>query len=353
VASDSAGSENIGVLRVRDPVLNEGSFVGGIVTTRATAGHHNVVYGTDAVVRPFGNEYITAQWAQSVDDRFASGLSASQARVQWQRRSSKEWIYFVNVKWSGRDFNPGLGFESHTDYTQGEIEFDYNWIGKSGYSLQPSLFTYAYRRNGDGALDQGELYPYVDFGTPSGLRGWVAWRGHDEDLTSSLSLSPAATVPSGRHQYQQGELYVVSPPGSKFGYTLLSDIGGFYDGRQAYVDFAPTWSMSPHLSLGGEYELNRVAFPSRSETLNADVARLKILAAWNSRLSAQTFIQYSHDGHLAVGNLRLRYQFREGNDLYVMYNDQLNTDRARVLPESIVRHEIFLYVREVGPADSC
>ncbi|HEY2897997.1 MAG TPA: DUF5916 domain-containing protein [Gemmatimonadaceae bacterium] len=334
VATDAGGTENVGVARVRHTLLNKDSYVGGIVTSRVGGANDNVVYGTDALLRPFGNEYLTAQWAQTFDDSAGSGMRASQARIVWARRSSQGLIYNLSAKWSGPDFQPGLGFESHRDYTLGSLELDYNWIGRSGYSLQPSFFGYGFRRNRDGALDSGELYPYLNFGLPSGLGGWIAWRAHDEDLSSALTFSPRAEAPAGRHRYQQGELYVVSPTGARVGYTLLADIGGFYDGRQTFVDLSPTFSVSSRLTLGAEYQLDRIRFPSRGQSFNADVARLKIQAAWNSHLSAQALIQFNNAAHLGVGNMRLRYRFAEGRDLYVVYNDELNVDRLRLLPQS-------------------
>jgi hypothetical protein len=334
VATDDGRSENIGVARLRHTMFNKDSYIGGILTTRLGGANDNVVYGTDFLLRPIGNEFLTAQWAQSFDHAAGSGLRASQARIVWARRSSQGLIYNLSAKWSGPEFQPGLGFESHSDYTLGALELDYNWIGHSGYSLQPSFFGYGFRRNRDGKLDSGELYPYVNFGLPSGLGGWVAWRAHDEDLTSALTFSPRAGVPAGRHRYQQGELYVVSPTGARVGYTLLADIGGFYDGRQVFVDFSPTVSVSSHLTVGGEYQLDRIRFPTRGQTFDADVARLKIQIAWSAHLSAQALIQFNNAAHLGVGNVRLRYRFAEGRDLYVVYNDERNVDRLRLMPQS-------------------
>jgi len=334
VATDHGGSENVGVARARYTVFNKDSYVGGIVTSRLGGSNDNVVYGTDFLLHPFGNEYVTAQWAQSFDDTAGSGIGAAQARVVWARRSSQGLIYNVSAKWSGPRFEPGLGFESHRDYALASLELDYNWISRSGYSLQPSFFGYGFRRNRDGALDSGELYPYVNFGLPSGLGGWIAWRAHDEDLTSALEFSSSAEVPAGRHRYQQGELYLASPTGARLGYQMLADIGGFYDGRQVFIDFSPTLSVSSHLTLGAEYQLDRLRFPTRRQQFDADVVRLKIQAAWNAHLSAQALVQFNNAAHLGVGNFRLRYRFAEGRDLYVVYNDELNVDRNRMLPQS-------------------
>ena len=333
VADGRGGSENIGVVRARHAVAADGSYIGGILTSRVDGGKYNVVLGADAVIHALGNEYLTAQVARSADDQLGGGLGASQARIDWARRSSQGLIYFVRFKWVGPDFNPGLGFEPRTDYSFGALELDYNWISRSGYSLQPSFFGYFYNRNRDGKLDSGELYPYVNFGFPSGLAGWVAWRLHDEDLTAPLDLSSSASVPAGRHVYQEGEFYLTSATGSRFGYVLKANVGGFYDGHQTSIDFTPTWSLSPHLTVGGEYHFDRISFPSRHQRLNADLARLSIRAAYNTRLSLQAFLQYNNRARLGVSNLRLRYQFAEGTDLYLVYNDQVNTDRTRFTPQ--------------------
>jgi hypothetical protein len=86
--------------------------------------------------------------------------------------------------------------------------------------------------------------------------------------------------------------------------------------------------------VGAEYQLDRIHFPTRGQRFDADVARLKIQTAWNSHLSAQALIQFNNAAHLGVGNLRLRYRFSEGTDLYVVYNDELNVDRLRMLPQA-------------------
>jgi len=326
------GSENLGVVRARVPIASPGSYVGGIVTSRLDGGTHNVVVGADAVVRPFGNEFVTLQAAHSADDVRGSGGDASHLRFEWARRSSRGLIYFVQVKWSGRDFAPRLGFEPRRDYGFAALELDYNWISRAGYSLAPSFYGYVYRRNRDGQIDSGELYPYLDFGLPNGLKGWVAWRGHNESLTAPLDFTSAVSVPAGRHLFQEGELYVTSPTGSRLGYVVLANVGGFYDGRRVSLDVVPTWSVSPHLTLGGEYAYDRISFPARGQRLNADVARVSVRLAYDTKLSLQAFVQYNHTAAIGVSNVRLRYQFAEGTDLYVVYNDQLNTDRGRDLP---------------------
>ena len=90
--------------------------------------------------------------------------------------------------------------------------------------------------------------------------------------------------------------------------------------------------MSPSLQLTGTYELNWISFPDRDERVVTSLARLRALVMLSVKLSVSSFIQYNTAADIAVANVRLRYNPREGNDLYVVYNEGLNTDRFREVP---------------------
>jgi hypothetical protein len=52
----------------------------------------------------------------------------------------------------------------------------------------------------------------------------------------------------------------------------------------------------------------------------------------STKFSAAAFVQYSTVENAVSTNVRLRYNPREGIDLYVVYNDGWNTDRFGELP---------------------
>ena len=45
------------------------------------------------------------------------------------------------------------------------------------------------------------------------------------------------------------------------------------------------------------------------------------------RTSAVAFVQYNSTQDIVTANVRFRYNPREGNDLYLVWNEGLNTDR--------------------------
>ena len=54
---------------------------------------------------------------------------------------------------------------------------------------------------------------------------------------------------------------------------------------------------------------------------------MRIQAAYDQHLTASAFIQFSSASDAFDTNLRIRYRFAEGRDLYLVYNEALDTDR--------------------------
>jgi len=52
----------------------------------------------------------------------------------------------------------------------------------------------------------------------------------------------------------------------------------------------------------------------------------------STALSFTAFVQYNSAIDAVIANLRFRYNPREGNDLYLVYDEGFNTDRYRQDP---------------------
>ena len=52
----------------------------------------------------------------------------------------------------------------------------------------------------------------------------------------------------------------------------------------------------------------------------------------NTKFSVSAYLQYNSLDEVFVPNVRIRFNPKEGNDLYVVFNDLLNNNRQRELP---------------------
>jgi hypothetical protein len=153
-----------------------------------------------------------------------------------------------------------------------------------------------------------------------------------EDLLVPFALSEDAVVPAGSYTFWRvGASYHVSHT-RLFQLNPRVEAGTFYDGWQATAEVSPIWYVSPHLELSGSYLFNRIRFPDRDQRFDAHLARLRIGTALNTSVSTNAFIQFNSATHAVSANVRFRYNFREGHDLWIVYNEGLNTDRQRLTP---------------------
>jgi hypothetical protein len=347
--SSVGAAENFGVVRVRRQVLNAASTVGGIVTSRMSeGGRRNHTYGTDALLRVRANDYVSLQWAQSLDDTIAAGAGSGMARASWERRAAQGLVYRLGAKWSGPDHDPRLGFRTRRDFRAFDGNLRYGWYPGSRtifQNVQPSLLAYTFIRNADGVAESAQLSSYLNFSLKSGVGGFLFHGLTSEVLPRPLQLAPEVTVPAGRHTFRTTSFTVSPRQGARLRTGLSVGRGHFYDGDQITASLSPTATISQNLELSAEYQVNRIRFPSRSQSLAADIARVRAQVALNTKLSASGFVQYNRAADAVVSNVRVRFHLNEGRDLFVVYNDHLNTEREGLIPEPPLSRERAILVK--------
>jgi len=336
---DGGRSENAAALRLRRRVLNENSYVGAIFTSRlGNAGTRNFLYGWDAVLRLFGQSFLTLNWAQSFepDEGTDTGFfDQSLARVNWQKRGVDGFGYDLDLSHTGDAFEPGLGFLRRRDYSKAGGALGYGWRpGPDAPLLRYSVTGKGsgFWRGEDGALETAEVQ----------LTSEVEWKsGHIltpeithtvERLTDSFDLSDDAAVPPGDHAFTFGSLTFRQSLGDLFRMNAEARYGGYYDGRLASVSVSPIWGLSRHLELSGTYRVDDVVFDDRDQRFSSHIVRFRAEARLDTRLSGAAFLQYGSVTDALSVNFRIRWNPREGTDLYIVWNEGLATDRRSYDP---------------------
>ena len=332
-------SENFGVLRVRRQVINPNTYIGGIVTSRlGNDGTYNVVYGLDGIFRLFGVDYLKAHWAQSFQDSLKNdpfSLAPTRWSIGWEKRTLKGLAYEFGVSRTGDDFEPGMGFMMREDYTRIGDRILYGWFpGEASPLLRHDIFLQGFwvQRNSDKKTESAEIGPGYEFMTKSSCFGMIETKMYYEDLTDSLSFSDDVSVPPGSYTFYGMKGMFNTPMGYRYYAIVNMDAGSFYDGWRFSLGLMPTWSISPDFELSGFYEFNRVSFADRQEELTAHIGRFRISWMLSIATSFSAFVQYNSAANAVITNIRFRYNPREGNDLYLVYDEGFNTDRYREHP---------------------
>jgi hypothetical protein len=222
------------------------------------------------------------------------------------------------------------------DYWYGKSDLSYTWLLKPGapFIWHTALFGgFLYRRNLDGAIESAAIGPAWNFSSRTTSSGGIDVKMVYENIPKDFYLSPDAWIPVGSYRFYQAAVNYNMRYERLLRTGILLEGGTFYDGWKLTLGLTPTWYVSKHLEFTAEYFYNRVRFDERGQQFNAHITRLRIGTALNTKLSTNAFIQYNSTIAQISANIRFRYNFREGNDLWIVFNDGLNTDRYRLTPE--------------------
>jgi hypothetical protein len=334
---ESVPGENFGVVRLRRPVLNPWSTAGVMLTTYYGGGRHNVALGADTTLRVQGDEYVGIKWAATTDDneRAATDFpSRSLFDARWERRTGRGLAYTWQFSRAGIDYRPELGFMPRRDFTTANVVSNYYFHTDSHRFFRrvyPGALAFSTFRNVDQKLESGQYAFWVQWDTKAGGGGWIEPKWFREDVLVPFTIGNAVRIPAGAYDFADLQIVNTMPAGRKLRTDVDFRTGTYFDGRRTQVVLTPTWNINRHVELGGDYQLTALRFPVRDQAVNIHLLRLRIRTALDARASGNAFIQYNSTTDRLDFNVRLRYNVSEGTDLWLVYNEGLDTERDRNL----------------------
>jgi hypothetical protein len=155
-----------------------------------------------------------------------------------------------------------------------------------------------------------------------------------EDLTNDLNLgNNQATVPPGRYSFVNLTAGFSTSTANDLSAEFLSTAGGFYDGWRLSFYASPKLKIGTDFDFGLTYYLDYVDFPKRNMSFTNHIFGLKGTMTLTTKTSLTSFIQYNTAIDKVIANIRFRYNPKEGNDFWIVYDEGLNTHLQRLNPE--------------------
>jgi hypothetical protein len=93
------------------------------------------------------------------------------------------------------------------------------------------------------------------------------------------------------------------------------------------------YKIGSDFDFGLTYYLDYVDFTKRNMSFTNHILGVNGLMTVSTKTSLKAFIQYNTAINRVIANVRFRYNPREGNDFWIVYDEGLNTDLHRVTPE--------------------
>ena len=322
------------VLRISRDILRR-SRIGAIYTGRSvslTSPGSNEVFGADGQFAFYDNVYVNGYYARSrTTDRVGDDASY-QGVFTYNGDLVAVQLDHLRV---GSNFNPEMGFLRRRDFRRNYATANYAPRPRSIESVRQFTFggTVDYVETGAGAVET--RIAQARFQTEFESSDTVGFdvQNNYEMIVRPFFLAPEVAIDPGHYEFN--DFYASYSMGAqrRVSGTWTFQRGGFYDGtitavgfQRGRVELTPQFSFEPGISI------NRIELPIGAATIPLVTSR--VTYTLTPRMFFGGLIQYNSSNSSLGTNLRLRWEYQPGSELFVVYNDTRNTaflDRAPVL----------------------
>ena len=176
----------------------------------------------------------------------------------------------------------------------------------------------------------GQYAAWVQWDTKAGGGGWIEPKVFREDVREPFTIGRRRPSPPARYNFADLQLVLSMPLGRAAAHRRrLPRRHLLRRHARAGRSSRPTWNLSRHLELGARLSAHAAALrASAAQQDDIQLARLPVRAALDARASANAFVQYNSTTDRLDLNLRLRYNFAEGTDLWLVYNEGCSRPNA-------------------------
>ena len=113
--------------------------------------------------------------------------------------------------------------------------------------------------------------------------------------------------------------------------AVLFEKGSFYNGdRTAITLNRSRINVSPQLSLEPSVSINWIDLPTGSFTTK--LAGARITYTLTPLLFVSALVQYNSSIHTVSANARLRWEYRPGSELFIVYNEERDSEAVTGVP---------------------
>ena len=327
-----ARATNFTVARLKRDVLRR-SAVGLLFTNRSITEDGtgaSQTYGVDGTFAFFTNLAINTYWARTERRELTEGDTSYRAQLDY---SGDRYGVQVEHLLVGEGFRPGVGFVRRDDMRKSHAQFRF-----SPRPAQPSIvrkYTWSgsgtYIENSRGRVEtrEGRAEFGIEFQTSDRLS--VSYTGAYELLPQPFRIASDVLLPVGGYDFGFLNLAMNFGQHRPLYGSVSVEHGTFFDGDRTTLSFRQgRVKVTPKFSLEPSFSINCVDLPAGSFT--ATLVGSRVTYTMTPLMFVSALLQYNSSSKTVATNVRLRWEYLPGSELFVVYNEQRDT-LARSFPE--------------------
>jgi Domain of unknown function (DUF5916) len=317
---------NFAVMRVRRDIFRR-SNVGLIMVNRSAYGARssaNQAYGLDGLFSFYENLNINTYVANTHTPGLTGDTGSSRMHLEYGGDRYGVGLEDLRV---GKHFNPEAGYVRRADVRRnnGQLRFSPRpessaIIRQYEYSVSVDQFT----RLSDGLLETrvAEGTFGIEFQNSDQFRFELV--DNLEALTEPYEVVEGVEVPLGKYHFRNINAQYEFGAQRRLSGELSFESGGFFGGIKHTIEFSDG-RVEPisNLLIEPNISFNWIDIPQGNFTAKVIGGRFTYM--FSPRTFVSALVQYNSDGGLLATNARLRWEYRPGSDLFIVYTDGRNT----------------------------
>ncbi len=317
---------NFSVVRVKRDILRR-SYVGVIATRRSPRlsaqpeGGDNAVMGVDANLSVSKNLNLVGYYAGSHTAGRAGNNRSHRARFDYDADLFGLQIEQLAV---GRNFNPEIGFVRRADFTERLVQTRFSRRPVSLHAFRKVNYEAAFDviTNGAGKLANRQERVGVRTEMQSG-DSWSIGYNRDFEFVEAPFALAGTPVPAGAYRSPTFRATYTRGTQRRLSGDLTTARGAFYGGTRTDAGYRGRAELTPRWSLEPGISINRVELPAGRFT--ATLLTTRSTFSFTPRMLTAALLQYNSTSHLFTTNVRFRWEYRPGSELFLVYSDGRDT----------------------------
>ena len=322
-AEASALATNVGVVRVKRDILRR-SYVGVLGSYRsptADGASDNTAFGIDTSLSFFTNLNIIGYYAETRTPDADGSERSYRGRFDYDADRLGVQVERLKV---GEAFNPEAGFLRRTDFIQNTAQFRVSRRPRARSAIRRISLESAleYITNNDERLENRQARLGLRTEMQSG-DSWTVQYARDFEWVEKAFPIVGTSVPEGVYRFSTIRAGYTLGTQRKISGEIGGARGGFYDGDRTELSYRGRAEISSRLSVEPAVSFNWVDL--RAGSFTATVMSGRGTLSFTPRMLVAALIQYNSAGKLVTTNVRYRWEYRPGSELFVVYSDGRDT----------------------------
>ena len=321
----STAPTNFAVARLKRDVLRR-SAVGALFTGRSVAVEApgaSYTYGVDGVFSFYDNLNINTYMARTETPGRRGDDASYQAQLDY---SADRWGVVLERLGVGANFNPEVGFLRRDDFRRSFGSFRFSPRPRSIAAVRKFLFegSLDYIADGAGLLETRLQQGIFGIEFENGDRFFAGATDNYEFLKEPFDIHKDVTIPVGGYSFTNTRVvYALGQQRITSG-GLTFDRGQFFGGEWTSVGyFRGRITLSPQLSLEPSLSFNWIELPEGNFT--TELITTRAIYTLTPRMFVAALLQYNSGSDSLGTNIRLRWEYQPGSELFVVYTDERDT----------------------------